>query len=137
MHKRGIASPLVGRAAFVPPKQDFTETVFNQFVKAETLRGSLSYFFTICEQTGLKQFENHDTFYNSLKEKVKFWRANSLWSLLTPLKEREEYKNGAICAGQKVSESMVLLPTVMIHYGHLFYEYSLKKRMEEVSWLFN
>ena len=107
MHKRhgGIASPILGRAAFVPPKQDFTETLFNQFVKAETLRGAMSSFFTICEQTGLKQFENHDTFYDSLKEKVKFWRANSLWSLLNPLREREEYGNGAICSGQKVSRT--------------------------------
>lgn len=106
MHKRGIASPIVGRAAFVPPPQDFTETLFNQFVKAETLGGTLSSFFTLCEQTELKQFEDHTTFYNSLKEKVKFWRANSLWSLLNPLAEREEYGNATICSQQKVSSSL-------------------------------
>ncbi|KAJ8039072.1 [F-actin]-monooxygenase MICAL3 [Holothuria leucospilota] len=98
----GIKPPIIGRAAYVPPKQDFTDTVFNQFVKAQTLKGTLSAFFTLCEQIDVRQFENHHTFYQTLKDKVRSWKATALWSSLDQLVNREEYASGSICANKKV-----------------------------------
>lgn len=98
----GIKPPIIGRAAYVPPKQDFTDTVFNQFVKAQSLKGTLSAFFTLCEQIDARQFENHHTFYQTLKDKVRSWKATALWSSLDQLVNREEYASGSICANKKV-----------------------------------
>lgn len=84
-------------------KENFSEPLFENFYKAQSLSGTLSSYAALQEQVGLCDVDDNRLIYKALSNTVQSRRARSLWSLLTPLTEREEYRNGTICTEQKVS----------------------------------
>ncbi|PIK49041.1 putative protein-methionine sulfoxide oxidase MICAL2 isoform X9 [Apostichopus japonicus] len=83
-------------------KENFSEPLFENFYKAQSLSGTLSSYAALQEQVGLCDVNDHRLIYKALSDTVQSRRARSLWSLLTPLTEREEYRNGTICTEQKI-----------------------------------
>lgn len=97
-------------------RKNLTETLFETFYKAQSISETVSSFTALRDQVGLQDSCQHREVYKSLSDNVHSRRAKSLWSLLTPLTQRVEYRNGSICLKEKVSAYLLIL----IYFNYFF-----------------
>ncbi|XP_071827955.1 uncharacterized protein [Apostichopus japonicus] len=76
---------------------------FDVFVDAPNLTEISECFTKLCESKGITPFEDHTTFFETLKEQtLSNWKAKELWELIQKRANRKEYNKGKACTDIKV-----------------------------------
>ncbi|CAN9498658.1 unnamed protein product [Ophioblennius macclurei] len=74
--------------------------LFETFVQASTCKGSLQAFSTMCRQLQLDPLDQQN-FYFRLKDAVRFWKVQALWSKLDKRAQHKVYSQGGACRGTR------------------------------------
>ncbi|KAJ3595805.1 hypothetical protein NHX12_002219 [Muraenolepis orangiensis] len=77
-----------------------SHTLFDNFVKASTCKGTLKAFQELCDHLELQPTDSR-IFYHRLKSKLNYWKAKALWAKLDKRAGHKEYKKGKACVNSK------------------------------------
>ena len=77
------------------------ELLFKEFLQAEGFPDVIAAYHRLCDALDISA-QDHDTFYDKLKDNVKTNEAVSLWKLLDSKAQQKVYEGGNICKKQKV-----------------------------------
>ncbi|XP_070996949.1 protein-methionine sulfoxide oxidase mical3b-like isoform X1 [Oncorhynchus clarkii lewisi] len=89
-------------------KEGHAQVLFDEFVQASTCRTTLRAFNLLCEHLQLTHTHTQPQtypptqpqrpFYQTLKERLSYWKANALWAKLDKRAAHHEYGKGRVCA---------------------------------------
>ncbi|XP_029952096.1 protein-methionine sulfoxide oxidase mical2b-like [Salarias fasciatus] len=75
--------------------------LFETLVQASSCRGTLQAFSTLCRQLDLDPLDHHN-FYGHLKDAVRSWKVQALWTKLDKRAQNKVYGQNGACSGTRV-----------------------------------